>query len=122
MKMQVQDTEGDVREKTFGKFAGRKERLRAALILLFTFLLAGSLYIVDKNYTELSDGGKLKRNEYGEGARTEELYVWMNGEKEEIEVQIPPRLYRKDEMRALWKEAEEKLDHYILGGIRQRMR
>lgn len=97
------------------KFTGKKELFRAAGILLCTFILAGGLYVVDKKAARLPDGGKLKRNDYGGGARTEELYVWVGGEKEEVQVEVPPRLYRKDELNALWEKVCERLDEYLPG-------
>lgn len=85
------------------------------MIVLCTSVLAAGLYFVDKRAARLPDGGKLTRNGYGEGKRTEQLYVETDGRKEKVVLEIPAQLYTEEELKNVWPKAREKLDGVILG-------
>lgn len=60
--------------------------------------------------------GKVERDEYGGSTKTEEYQVTVEGETENIKVQVSPRIYTEEEVRALFSEAEEELEQLVLDG------
>ena len=103
------------REQQKERWIGRKEVLRAEMILLCTAVLAVGLYFVDKKAADLSNGGKIERNGYGGAKKTEELYVEADGEWEKVVIEIQPQMYTEKELEELWPKAREALDQVILG-------
>ena len=89
------------REQQKERWIGRKEVLRAGLILLCTAVLAVGLYFVDKKAADLSNGGKIERNGYGGAKKTEELYVEAGGEREKVVIEIQPQTYTEKELEEL---------------------
>ncbi len=58
----------------------------------------------------------LERNSYGQGGRKEELEVSLeNGEKTEVQIEIPERAYKETEVQPLFDRCEKKLDKLVLG-------
>ncbi len=75
------------------------------------FLLFFSEWMGSASVTELH------RNGYGEGSRTEEYEVSVDGELEEepLEIEVKEREYTEEETQKIFKEIIEKLDRAILG-------
>lgn len=59
---------------------------------------------------------KVERENYGGSIRTERYYVEIDGaEKEEIEVEVSPRRYQKEDLEELFQKAKEELEQIVLG-------
>lgn len=60
---------------------------------------------------------QVERNSYGEGTKSESLYVSIDGtvQEEPLEIEIEERQYTKKEVRDVFKQVMEQLDELILG-------
>lgn len=80
-------------------------------------MVAGSLLLVGDCVNSLvQTDGKIVRNDYGKGSRTEELDVKTEDSKRtSVEVQITERMYSEQEIQELFQSIIRKMDQWILG-------
>ena len=55
------------------------------------------------------------RNGYGEGKKTETYEVFVDGEKQELYLEVSEKEYSQKEVKALFEKVEKELDQVILG-------
>lgn len=66
------------------------------------------------SHHEIENG--ISRNDYGEGTRTEDLQIRVNGgERKDFEVEISEKMYEEDEVKELFQRCISKLEKEILG-------
>lgn len=80
-------------------------------------MVAGSLLLLGDCVNSLvKTDGKIVRNDYGKGDRTEELDVKTEDSKRtSVEVQITERMYSEQEIQELFRSIIRKMDQWILG-------
>lgn len=85
------------------------------LILLIGNTMACILFGMD--LAKRGDAGEVRRNSYGEGDVLKEYTAVVEGESEEVsvEVAVSERQYTEDELQKMFAEVMEKLDTLILG-------
>ena len=68
------------------------------------FLLGMLLLVMDYRSTSQKIENGLLRNDYGEGAKTEELQIRINGgERKELDVEISEKMYEEEEVKELFQ-------------------
>lgn len=85
------------------------------LVTTILFFLVIVVWISEKSAKQ-EEIETLTRDSYGGSVRTEKFQVEIDGEKEEIEIQISPRAYQRAEVQLLLREAMEMLDIVVLAG------
>ena len=80
-------------------------------------VVAGSLLLLGDCVNSLvKTDGKIARNYYGKGTRTEELDVKKGDSKRtSVEVQVTERMYSEQEIQELFQSIIRKMDQWILG-------
>lgn len=80
-------------------------------------VVAGSLLLLGDCVNSLvKTDGKIARNDYGKGTRTEELDVKKGDSKRtSVEVQVTERMYSEQEIQELFQSIIRKMDQWILG-------
>lgn len=88
---------------------------RTVVILLVTVILALAMFLFENVYTE--DEMTITRNTYGEGKKTEEYELSIEGEKkqESMEILIEEQEYTYEEMQSMFRKVMEELDEVVLG-------
>ena len=88
---------------------------KAILILVITGVLAVLVFLTE--YVFRDSGNVVTRNSYGEGDKTEEYKVTIEGEEkdESLEIFVEEQEYSHEEIQEIFKEVIEKLDEVILG-------
>ncbi len=83
------------------------------VILFLSMLISVVIFLIQGHE---SRNLEIVRNSYGEGSRSEELQVEIDGENtEEIQVEVSEREYTAKEIKAMFDEVTERLDETILG-------
>lgn len=89
---------------------------RVVIWMLLVTTLALALEISEADKKESSPQMRIKRNGYGEGQKEETLSMQVEGEdEEEVKIRISPRKYTKEEIQAMFAEAEILLKETVLG-------
>lgn len=93
----------------------KRIKKQIVFILILTIVLAIAAFATE--YIFVDRGDKVIRNDYGEGKKTEQYEVWIEGEKkkEQIEVEIQEQEYTKEEIKKIFGEIPELLDKIVLG-------
>ena len=94
----------------------KKEYRKLCMVLLLVNSVAIFIYFSDTKVAR--EGAEfLERNTYGGGKRIEELRVLVEGEKEDIKLQVivEEKKYSKKEIESVFQEAMEMLDKKVLG-------
>lgn len=88
---------------------------KAILILIVTGMLALLTFLTE--YVFRDSENVVTRNSYGEGDKTEEYKVTIEGEEkdESLEIFVEEQEYSHEEIQEIFKEVIEKLDEVILG-------
>lgn len=88
---------------------------RMFLILFFSNTVAFGLFLMD--LSGYRDEGKIQRNSYGKGKRTEEYQVTVENqlEKEPFQVEVGERKYTRQEIQKIFEKVMKELDQKILG-------
>lgn len=97
---------------------GTYEKLgrRIWILMFLVTTLAMLLEIMEMGNSKMPGELQIERNGYGECEKKETLQMQVEDEEsEEVEVQISPRLYGKEELKVLWQQAMERLEEVILG-------
>lgn len=105
-----------VRKNKQGKLPNILEKREWNRVLLVLFLSATvSLFIFLLNLSEKS--GLIRRNDYGEGNKTETYQVSVEGELEEgtITIEVGEQEYSQEEIQEIFQNVMEELDTTILG-------
>ena len=93
-----------------------KTAKRIWALMLCVTTLAAVLEIIEPKNETLAEEFQIERNGYGEGEKREKLQMQIEDEKpEEVEIQISPRMYSREELEMLWQQAMAKLEIVILG-------
>lgn len=88
----------------------KKKKIVAVALLLFLFLCVA----VRKESSGI-EGGKLRRNEPGEGERQQALEAKIGGETYDVEISIEERNYTEKEARQYLKKAKKEIDSSFPG-------
>lgn len=90
----------------------KKTKKMMAMILLVSMVLALVVTISGHGKREFAE-----RNSYGEGMKTEEYTVSVEGvlEEQKLQLEIPERAYTEEELAGVFHAVMEKLDEMILG-------
>lgn len=89
---------------------------RIVLLMLIVTTFALILEVSENDKSKLSTQMYIKRNGYGEGQKEETLSMQIDGEDAgNIKIKISPRRYSKDELQAMFDEAEKMLGKTVLG-------
>lgn len=88
----------------------KKKKIMAVALLLFLFLCVA----VRKESSGI-EGGKLRRNEPGEGERQQELEAKIGGETYDVEISIEERNYTEKEARQYLEKAKKEIDSSFPG-------
>ncbi len=88
---------------------------RILVVLGVSILLSAALFLVE--YVFQDSGNVVKRNSYGEGEKTEEYEVAVEGEekKDSMEIVVEEQEYTDAEIQNVFQEVIAKLDEVILG-------
>lgn len=91
-------------------------RFQAGLwTVLFTIVLVAIAAFAGQGTKVLTGTGELKRLEPGGGSRKTEITVQGGGNRKTIEIEIPEREYRKEELAAKLAEGREYIKKHYLG-------
>lgn len=91
-----------------------KSRKPIILILILTILLTLLLFLVEYVFDDFEP--IVFRNSYGEGKKTEEYEITVNGEEETtIQLEVNEQEYTHEEVQAMFKKVAKKLDEIVLG-------
>ncbi len=91
-----------------------KNRKPIILILILTILLTLLLFLVEYVFDDFEP--IVFRNSYGEGKKTEEYEITVNGEEETtIQLEVNEQEYTHEEVQAMFKKVAKKLDEIVLG-------
>ncbi|WP_235250632.1 hypothetical protein [Faecalicatena contorta] len=95
----------------------KNERIKYWKYISVVLMVAGSLLLLGDCVNSLvKTDGKIVRNDYGKGDRTEELDVKTEDSKRtSVEVQITERMYSEQEIQELFRSIIRKMDQWILG-------
>ncbi len=87
------------------------------LPVLFLLVLGLGLILYDFHASMKASDGIIKRNDYGQGSRTENLEAEVEGESEKIplEIEVKERQYQAEEVQDFFDRILGKLDKKILG-------
>ena len=89
-------------------------KIKIIPILTVSVLLAVALFLAE--YVFVDSEAVVTRNTYGEGKKTMEYEVTVDGEsKETLEIEVGEQEYNTEEVRKLFREVTDKLDEVILG-------
>ena len=88
---------------------------RIMVIMFCVTTLAMGSEVVGQIKSKDTDIQQIERNGYGEGSKSESLKMSIDGEEEEIEIQVSPRIYDSEKIHELFREAMGQLDKVILG-------
>ena len=92
----------------------RKTLIRSGAVLLGTVVLVIVLEIQERCFEE--EVTRIRRNDYGNGSRKEELALEIEGEKEQtVVLEIPPRSFSDEEIEKLFLKALSELEDIMLG-------
>lgn len=100
------------------KYFERRKALVTKIMLLMMVVTTFALIseITEKNQADTSSQMRIKRNGYGEGQKEETLSMQVEGEEaEDIEIKISPQKYSKEELEAMFDEAEKILRKTVIG-------
>ncbi|MBR3154911.1 MAG: hypothetical protein IKF10_07905, partial [Lachnospiraceae bacterium] len=93
------------------------ETVRTALLIIFAANILGVCALGSEWSTSTVRSGYLIREEYGGVSYTENLEVDVGGEKERVELSVPPRIRTEEEVSALLASACAELPDIVLGGM-----
>lgn len=93
------------------------ETVRTALLIIFAANILGACAIGSEWLSSTVRSGYLIREEYGGISYTENLEVDVGGEKESVELSVPPRIRTEEEVSALLVSACADLPDIVLGGM-----
>ena len=93
------------------------ETVRTALLIIFAANILGACAIGSEWSSSTVRSGYLIREEYGGISYTENLEVDVGGEKESVELSVPPRIRTEEEVSALLAAACADLPDIVLGGM-----
>ncbi len=93
------------------------ETVRTALLMIFAANILGACAIGSEWLSSTVRSGYLIREEYGGISYTENLEVDVGGEKESVELSVPPRIRTEEEVSALLASACADLPDIVLGGM-----
>lgn len=82
-------------------------------IVIMTVVLTLGVFVWETFFTSFEP--VIVRNDYGEGKKTEAYEVTVDGEKNQIELEVSEREYTGQEVKELFQKVEEELDQTILG-------
>lgn len=88
---------------------------RIMVIMFCVTTLAMGSEAVGRIQSKDTDIQQIERNGYGGSSKSESLKMSIDGEQEEIEIQVSPRIYDSEEIQELFREAMGRLDKEILG-------
>lgn len=92
----------------------KKVIARSGIALAGTVVLVLLIRICEGNPVEKIT--KIERNGYGEGVKSEELCVQIEGEEERaVVLEISPRIYSDEEIEKLFSKAAQELEKLMLG-------
>lgn len=89
---------------------------RKILVVLFTTILL-AIVIFLAEYVFLDSGNVVTRNGYGEGKKTENYDLQIEGEntKEQVEIVVEEQEYTKEEIRDMFEQILGRMDKLVLG-------
>ena len=93
----------------------KKLKKKIVLILVLSSVMSAIVFVTD--YLSIRTNPVVTRNSYGEGKKTEEYEVTVDGEleKESIRVEVEEREYTKGETQELFRKVMNELDAVVLG-------
>ena len=91
--------------------------VRTALLIVFAANALGACALWSEWSSSTVRDGYLVREEYGGTSYTENLEVKVEGKKESVELQVPPRVRTEEEVSALLAAACADLPDLVLGGM-----
>ena len=91
--------------------------VRTALLIVFAANALGACALWSEWSSSTVRDGYLVRDEYGGTSYTENLEVKVEGKKENVELQVPPRVRTEEEVSALLAAACADLPDLVLGGL-----
>lgn len=83
------------------------------IMCIITILISAAVFAWE-TYLDSSDT-TIKRNDYGDGKKTEEYEVTIGGQTQSISLEISEREYTGKEVEKLFQNVEQELDRVILG-------
>jgi len=93
----------------------KKHIKQAIMVFSGSCLMAAGVFIFEQR----SEGSisQLQRNSYGQGNRTEELEVAVEGlpDQQSVQIEVEERRYNQEEIKAVFQEVMDQLDTLILG-------
>lgn len=94
-----------------------KRTMKTKLIVIMVFSLTIALVLFLSEHVLSDRDGNVQRNVYGEGDKTEEYVLTVEGEVEDrpFHIQVEEQEYSKEETKELFEEVLSKLDKVILG-------
>lgn len=97
---------------------GKSAYQKAVLVVIIFTVLAGILYISDnfQNIPQNKSGNPiLKRNEHGQGEKSQKLIAKTKDQEAEITVAIQEQAYTQEELQKAFEAAGKKLETLVLG-------
>ncbi len=82
-------------------------------LIIITIILTLGVFVWETFFDSFEP--VIVRNDYGEGKKTESYEVLVDGEKQEIQLEVSEREYTEKEVKKLFRRVEEELDQIILG-------
>lgn len=93
----------------------RKSGRQIFFVLLGVNSLACYLFYVDNHVKWMDEGGKVERNTYGAGIKSETLLAEVEGREIPVTVELEERQYKDSEIQDVFQKTMDELDTVILG-------